>query len=115
MRDFVNKHFWIIVAVGGCVSIAVLSLVPGYLRPHTGAPGGVEHFAAYAIVAGAFAMGLRSERSLFAMVAGLMLAAGVFELLQVEIPGRSAGLTGFLSSSVGAWTGLVLAGRYRGT
>jgi VanZ family protein len=112
MRDFVNKYLWVILAGTGSMLIAILSLVPGYLRPHTGAPGSVEHFAAYLVVAGAFAMGLRSERSLLAIVLGLMLAAGLFELLQIDIPGRSPGLTGFISSSLGAWTGLALANFY---
>jgi len=113
MRVYLNRHFWVILAASGCVLIAILSLVPGYLRPHTGASGGVEHFAAYLMVAGAFAMGLRSERSVLVTVAGLMLAAGLFEVLQVEIPGRSPGLTGFVSSSLGAWAGIVIAGLYR--
>lgn len=112
MRAIINRHFWVIVAATGCVVIAILSLVPGYLRPHTGAPGLVEHFAAYLIVAGAFAMGLRSERSRMAVVAGLMLAAGLFEVLQIDIPGRSSGLGGFLSSSLGAWAGIALANFY---
>jgi len=113
MRDFINRHFWVILAATGCVLIAILSLVPGYLRPHTGAPGGVEHFLAYMMVAAAFAMGLRSDRAVM-VVAALMLAAGLFEVLQMEIPGRSPGFAGFLSSSLGAWTGMVLAGLYRG-
>ena len=112
MRQFLNKHFWVIAAATGCVLIAILSLLPGYLRPHTGAPGSVEHFAAYLMVAGAFTMGLRSERSVLIMVAGLMLAAGLFEILQIDIPGRHPGLTGFVSSSLGAWTGIVLANLY---
>ena len=113
MHDFFNRHFWVILAASGCVLIAILSLVPGYLRPHTGAPGGVEHFLAYMMVAGAFARGLRTDRSILVMVAGLMLAAGVFEVLQIDIPGRSPGLTGFLSSSLGAWAGIAIAGLYR--
>jgi hypothetical protein len=113
MRDFLSKHFWVLLAASGCVLIAILSLVPGYLRPHTGAPGGVEHFVAYLMVAGAFSMGLRSDRSILVMVAGLMVAAGLFEVLQIDIPGRNPGLTGFLSSSLGAWTGTVLAVFYR--
>ncbi len=112
MRGFLNKHFWIVSAATGCVLIAILSLVPGYLRPHTGAPGSFEHFAAYLMVAGAFAMGLKSERAVLIMAAGLMLAAGLFEILQIDIPGRNPGLTGFVSSSLGAWTGIVLAALY---
>lgn len=113
MRDFLNKHFWIILAGTGCVLIAILSLVPGYLRPHTGAPGSVEHFAAYLMVAGAFAMGLRSERSILVVVVMLMLAAGLFEIAQIDIPGRNPGLTGFVSSSLGAWAGVLLASVYQ--
>ncbi|MFO0993123.1 MAG: hypothetical protein U1E67_14455 [Hyphomicrobiales bacterium] len=112
MRDFLNKHLWIILAGTGCVLIAILSLVPGYLRPHTGAPGSFEHFAAYLMVAGAFAMGLRSERSILVVVALLMLAAGLFEIAQIDIPGRNPGLTGFVSSSLGAWAGMLLASVY---
>ncbi len=33
--------------VTGVFLIVVLSLVPGSYRPHTGAPGGLEHFFAY--------------------------------------------------------------------
>ncbi|MBL8894021.1 MAG: hypothetical protein JNJ53_05430 [Rhizobiales bacterium] len=113
MRDFLNRHFWIILAGLGCVLIAILSLVPGYLRPHTGAPGSFEHFAAYLMVAGAFAIGLRSERSVLVMVAMLMLAAGLFEIAQIDIPGRNPGLTGFVSSSLGAWAGLLVASVYQ--
>ena len=65
------------------------------------------------MVAGAFAMGLRSDRSVLVMIAGLMLAAGLFEVLQIEIPGRSPGLTGFVSSSLGVWAGLALAALLR--
>ena len=75
MRDFLNKHLWIVAACTGGLLIAILSLVPGYLRPHIGAPGSVEHFIAYLLVAGAFAKGLRSERSILLMVVGLSLAA----------------------------------------
>ena len=113
MRDFLNRHFWIILAGTGCVLIAILSLVPGYLRPHTGASGSFEHFAAYLMVAGAFAMGLRSERSVLVMAAVLMLAAGLFEIAQIDIPGRNPGLTGFVSSSLGAWVGVALAAVYQ--
>ena len=33
----------------GVVAIAVLSLVPGSLRPHTGLPGQMEHALAYGL------------------------------------------------------------------
>ena len=62
------------------------------------------------MVAGAFSMGLRSERAVLVAVAALMLASGLFEVLQMDIPGRSPGFTGFLSSSLGAWAGIILAG-----
>jgi VanZ family protein len=113
MLTHFNKHSWLILACLGCLSIAVLSLVPGYLRPHTGAPGSIEHFAAYLLVSGAFALGLRSERLILAVALALMGAAGLFELIQIDIPGRNPGLTGFMASSIGVWMGLVLAGSYR--
>ena len=113
-KDFQNRHFWVMLAAAGCILIAILSLVPGYLRPHTGAPGGVEHFIAYLMVAGAFSMGLRTDRAIFLAIVVLMFAAGVFEVLQIDIPGRSAGLIGFVSSSLGAWTGVALVSLGRG-
>ena len=39
------------------IGFAVLSLVPRELRPHTGAPGPLEHLAAYAIAAGLLTFG----------------------------------------------------------
>jgi hypothetical protein len=52
------KTFWLAIekilqlaAWGAVVTIAVLSLVPGELRPHTGAPGYLEHVTVYFITA----------------------------------------------------------------
>jgi len=93
----------------GCISIAVLSLVPGYLRPHTGAPGSFEHFIAYLMVTGAFVLGLRSERAILTIALALMAAAGLFEVMQIDIPGRNPGLVGFAASALGVLAGMVLA------
>lgn len=97
--------------VAGLVSIAalvVLSFVPGTLRPHVFASGNSEHFAAYA--ATAFLLGLGgAPRTTAVFVSFLSAGAAFAELLQNWIPGRSPGFDNFVSSSMGALTGAVVA------
>ena len=92
-----------------CVlAIAVLSLLPGTLRPHTTVlPGVAEHFIAYAGTGFFFALsycGLRER--LFAWIA-LAIASGVFEILQNFVPGRSPSPLDALASTSGLTLGLV--------
>jgi hypothetical protein len=92
----------------GIAAITILSLVPGSERPHTGLPGQAEHFAAYACTGFALSLayhGLR-ERLIFWFV--LATASGVFEILQIWIPGRDAKIQDALASTFGLTTGLVL-------
>jgi VanZ family protein len=92
----------------GIAAITVLSLVPGSERPHTGLPGQAEHFAAYACTGFALSLaylGLR-ERLIFWFV--LATASGVFEILQIWIPGRDAKIQDALASTFGLTTALVL-------
>ena len=77
--------------------------------PHTGAGGEYEHGVAYALVGFAFGCGYRLLRPrLFSGVA-LMAAAATLEVLQNFVPGRSPEVIGFLTSSFGAWMGLLVA------
>lgn len=90
----------------GYAMIVVLSLLPAQTRPHTGVGGEYEHWIAYAVVGGAFAVGYFATRArLFAGFA-LMATAATLELLQNFIPGRTPELAGFLASSLGAWFGI---------
>ncbi|WP_298964702.1 VanZ family protein [uncultured Methylobacterium sp.] len=88
--------------------ICVLSLVPGNERPHTGAPGQVEHFIAYCLTGAVLALRLRSRRT--GIILGLVVLAGVLETGQIWVPGRTAQVVDFLASSAGAVTGTLLAG-----
>jgi VanZ family protein len=88
------------------LAITVLSLVPGSARPHTGAPGKVEHFIVYAIAGLALAAGYRTCRS---RVLGWLVFAGasaLFEVLQCFIADRSASPLDALVSTAGLTFGV---------
>lgn len=93
--------FWVCVLI-----VLYLSLVPGTLRPHTGASGHFEHFMAYAATGFLFAPGSRwRERMICAL--GLAALSGCVEIAQVRIPGRTGEFGGFFYSTMGAWLGLL--------
>jgi VanZ family protein len=102
------RRLSVIAGYVGYVMIVVLSLLPAQTRPHTGAGGEYEHWVAYALVGGAFAAGYSKTRA--RLFAGLALtgSAAILELLQNFIPGRTPEFTGFLASSLGAWSGIFL-------
>jgi VanZ family protein len=84
----------------GILAIIVLSVVPANDRPVSGVGQGLEHFTAFTLVGGAFAIGYR-----FSLIRLLVLAvffSGGIELLQVPLPTRHARLSDFLVDSVGA-------------
>ena len=95
--------------VTGVFLIVVLSLIPGHYRPHTGAPGGVEHFFAYAATAVALALGWRSLAQSVLIVVGLLALTCGLELAQLFVPGRSSDLVTALVSGLGGLCGVVLA------
>jgi hypothetical protein len=84
----------------GILAIIVLSVIPANDRPVSGVGQGVEHFNAFALVGGAFAIGYR-----FLLIRLLVLAVffcGGIELLQVPLPTRHARVSDFLVDSLGA-------------
>ena len=84
----------------GILAIIVLSVVPANDRPVSGVGQGLEHFNAFALVGGAFAIGYR-----FLLIRLLVLAVffcGGIELLQVPLPTRHARVSDFLVASLGA-------------
>jgi VanZ family protein len=87
------------------ILLAVLSLVPGWLRPHTGLPNQAEHFLAYFLTALMLATRGRSRAYWVAVMALLCIYAGILEILQIWIPGRDSQLTDFVASSIGALCG----------
>jgi len=92
----------------GYIIIVILSVVPAADRPHTGAGGGSEHFAANLLVAAALSFGLATNRLRIAALFFLCASAGVLEILQRYIPGRNSELWGFFTSSMGAALGLLI-------
>jgi VanZ family protein len=84
--------------------IVVLSLVPAALRPQTGAPHGVEHFAIFAATGMAFGLGYERRHSLIAVL--LVLFAAAVECAQLAVPGRHARLSDFIVDSLALCVGL---------
>ena len=96
-------------------AIAILSVVPPGLRPETGAPRPLEHFAIYCATGLAFGLGYRRRHDLFAVF--LVMYSGAVETAQLFIPGRHARMSDFIIDSLAACFGLLivtLASRLRG-
>jgi VanZ family protein len=88
------------------LAILYLSLVPGELRPHSGASGHLEHFMAYAGTAFFYALGT-PMRQRIALVLALALLSGLLEIAQLYVPNRTGEWPGFAASSLGALVGFV--------
>lgn len=101
VRIILRLSGWAMVAL-----IGILSLVPGTLRPHTGLPNQWEHFGAYFVTASTLA--LSSSRDLAAaqrVGLGLGIYAGLLEIAQLWVPGRSSSLIDFAAGFLGSVTG----------
>jgi hypothetical protein len=85
----------------GVLAIVLLSVVPAVDRPVTGGGQLFEHFTAFAVVAGVFAIGYRLSlaRQLFF---ALIFCGGV-ELLQLPLSTRHARMSDFFIDLVAAW------------
>jgi hypothetical protein len=94
----------------GIFAVVILSIVPATERPVTGGGQRFEHFAAFALVAGAFAIGYRL--SLMRLLLLAFLFCGGIELLQVPLPTRHARLSDFVIDVFGSCfaIGLVFVG-----
>lgn len=94
----------------GIILILVLSLVPGSERPHTGLPGGAEHFLAYCLTAAVLALGFWAWSTRIAIAVGLAFLASLLEILQLWIPARDAQISDVFVSGLGSLCGIVLGG-----
>lgn len=93
----------------GFIAIIVgASVVPGTLRPHTPLESTLEHFAAYALVSFWFTAILSGWIGRLICVGTLIALAGMLELVQLAIPGRTGELVDFAYSAAGALTGLAI-------
>jgi hypothetical protein len=78
----------------GILTIIILSVVPAVDRPVTGAGQLVEHFTAFALVAGVFAISY--PLSLMRLLLLALFFCGGVELLQVPLPTRHARISDFV-------------------
>ena len=113
MVSFIQKtlslnRLWNAAGCAGWLAIMVLSLVPGSSRPHSGASGLHEHFAAYALVGAAFGAGLLRLKQRLLVAVGLTLTAAALEILQAYVPERNAEFAGFISGAAGALAGIAV-------
>ena len=93
---------WILACV-----IAVLSVVPPWLRPETNAPHHFEHFAIFCSTGIAFGLGYSRKPILIS--AALLLFAATFEIAQIFVPGRHARFSDFIVDGIAAMIGATLA------
>ncbi len=90
------------------LTIVVLSVAPGKMRPHVLGNDLAEHCVAYFITASLFASGY--QESIHLLSSGVLLAtcAGLLELVQLWIPGRMANVSEFAAGMLAAWLGLLV-------
>lgn len=89
------------------ITVIVLSVMPGKMRPHILGNDYYEHFAAYFIIGGLLAIGYLRPMQLLSSGVLLAICAGSLEFVQLWIPGRTASAGGFATSTIGAWIGLL--------
>ena len=94
----------------GILAIVILSVVLAVDRPDTSTGQLLEHFTAFALVAGVFAIGYRL--SLMRLLLLAFFFCGGIELLQVPLPTRHARVSDFVIDLVGSYfaIGFVFAG-----
>ena len=108
----------VLLVVGLLGAMAFFTLAPMSLRPRTGALYGYEHFIAFGLVGGAFALSplRRSFRAALAVVGAIAL----IEVAQGFAPGRHAqvsdvmmNVTGFVGGVLAGGLGLAAIARLR--
>ena len=95
----------------GLAVIVVLSLVPGWARPHNalGLPGQYEHLIAYMLTAGVLGFAYRKATIRAALLTLFVICAALLEIAQIWVPGRTGQVIDFGASSIGAGGGLLAA------
>ena len=90
------------------LTVIALSVVPGNMRPHVLGNDYYEHFAAYFIIGSLLAFGYLRLLQLLSSGVLLAICAASLEFVQLWIPGRTASVDGFATSTIGTWTGLLV-------
>jgi VanZ family protein len=102
-RKIIRVIAWVLLATA-----IVLTVVPAQLRPVTGAPSPIEHFAMFFLIGSAFTLGY--SRSDYPLCGAAIAFAGALELLQRFVPGRHARLSDFVIDALSAVIGIALSG-----
>lgn len=97
-----------VLAVAAIVALVVLSWIPRELEVRTGLPGQFEHTMAYAGASALAALSIRSGRRR-GLGLWLVALAGILELGQIWVPGRSSQLIDFAASGAGVPIGICIA------
>lgn len=97
-----------IVGYAAVLLIGGLSLMPGGLRPETGAPGKFEHLLAY-FVAGLLLGSSTSVTRQPWLALWLIPYAGALEVIQLFVPDRHSRFSDFVVSALGAMLGFAVA------
>lgn len=93
-----------------CVALLIwLSWIPANLEIRTGMAGQLEHAIAYCGTGALLAFGYQEPRR-WRIAVGLVALAGILEIGQIWVPGRTSQFVDFAASSAGAVAG-VLIGR----
>jgi VanZ family protein len=90
------------------LTIVALSVVPGQMRPDVLGEKHVEHVVAYFGAAMLLAIGYPRRSQLVLIGTLLPACAGMLEIIQLGINGRTASITDFATSVLGAWIGVMV-------
>jgi len=90
------------------VTVVVLSLLPGSVRPHVLSNNYEEHFVAYLATGCLLGAGYPGLRPRLLLAIALTIAAGSLELAQFFVAGRTASVADLAASAAGAWLGFNL-------
>ena len=91
-----------------CIGVlAVLSWIPREWEARTSLPGQIEHAIAYCGTAAIFAFAYQDARR-WRLITALVALAGVLEVGQLWVPGRTSQVIDFAASSIGAIAGVFL-------
>ena len=104
------KTFVLTIRIGAwllVILIGVLSVVPVWARPETGAPHGFEHFAAFFVTGAAFGIGYAHRFGGTAFL--LVLYSGLIEIVQRLVPERHSRLSDFVVDAVAVAIGVSAA------
>ncbi|WDR03684.1 VanZ family protein [Devosia algicola] len=89
------------------LAVAIATLSPIQLRPHSAAPPQVERLLAFALLGVSFALAYR--RQLLLILAGLWTIAYLLEVAQNWTPDRHWGVADLAAKMAGAATGVAIA------